>query len=108
MAKRRTKTARRRRNSGTFKAIVKATGKADAKAEAKAMVEAPAKAEGKAHAKAHAKAASKGIVSDWTELVKKTYESMKIKNPSVKLGQAMKEASKLRKTMSNKVKSFLK
>lgn len=58
--------------------------------------------------KGKGKGKGKGMMSDWTSLVKKTYESMKIKNPSVKLGQAMKEASKLRKTMSNKVKGFLK
>lgn len=36
-------------------------------------------------------------ISKWTMLVKQVYEEMKKKNPNVKLGDAMKEASKRNK-----------
>ena len=37
--------------------------------------------------------------SKWTDFVKKIYSEMKRKNPNVKLGAAMKEASKRKKEM---------
>jgi len=37
-------------------------------------------------------------ISKWTMLVKQVYEEMKKKNPNVKLGDAMKEASKRNKS----------
>ena len=36
-------------------------------------------------------------ISKWTMLVKQVYDEMKKKNPDVKLGDAMKEASKRNK-----------
>jgi len=36
-------------------------------------------------------------ISKWTMLVKQVYDEMKKKNPNVKLGDAMKEASKRNK-----------
>jgi hypothetical protein len=38
-------------------------------------------------------------VSQWTAFVKKIYVEMKRKNPSVKLGAAMKEASRRKSEM---------
>ena len=38
-------------------------------------------------------------VSKWTNFVKKIYTEMKRKNPSVKLGAAMKEASRRKSEM---------
>jgi hypothetical protein len=37
--------------------------------------------------------------SKWTDFVKKIYSEMKRKNPNVKLGAAMKEASRRKKEM---------
>jgi hypothetical protein len=37
--------------------------------------------------------------SKWTTFVKKIYQEMKRKNPNVKLGAAMKEASRRKKEM---------
>ena len=55
--------------------------------------------------KAGRKAGRKGTrkmgkkVSQWTAFVKKIYTEMKRKNPSVKLGAAMKEASRRKSEM---------
>ena len=38
-------------------------------------------------------------ISKWTEFVKKIYGEMKRKNPNVKLGAAMKEASRRKREM---------
>jgi hypothetical protein len=45
------------------------------------------------------KTARKGKGTPWTAFVKKVYSEMKRKNPSAKLGDAMKEASKRKKEM---------
>ena len=46
-----------------------------------------------------AKAKTRGKGTKWTTFVKKIYGEMKKKNPSVKLGAAMKEASKRKSEM---------
>ena len=42
---------------------------------------------------------TRGTGTKWTRFVKKIYGEMKKKNPSVKLGAAMKEASKRKSEM---------
>ena len=51
---------------------------------------------GKRHGKKHGKTQKKGA-SDWNRKVMEIYRKMKKSNPAVKLGAAMKEASRLKK-----------
>ena len=51
----------------------------------------------KKHAKKHTKKTQKKGASDWNKKVMMIYRDMKKKNKNVKLGAAMKEASRLKK-----------
>ena len=46
------------------------------------------------------KTAKKGKGTKWTRFVKKIYQELKAKNPNVKLGEAMRAASKRKSEMS--------
>ena len=49
--------------------------------------------------KSSTRKSSKKAGTPWTQFVKKIYTEMKKKNPNVKLGDAMKEASKRKSEM---------
>lgn len=49
--------------------------------------------------KSRSKSKTRKSGSNWTDFVKKIYSEMKKKNPNMKLGDAMKEASRRKKEM---------
>jgi hypothetical protein len=53
----------------------------------------------KSRSMSKSKTRKSGSGSKWTDFVKKIYGEMKRKNPNVKLGAAMKEASRRKKEM---------
>ena len=57
------------------------------------------KTRSKSRSMSKSKTRKSGSGSKWTDFVKKIYGEMKRKNPNVKLGAAMKEASKRKKEM---------
>lgn len=58
-----------------------------------------AKTRSKKMSKSKSKSKTRKSGSNWTDFVKKIYSEMKKKNPNMKLGDAMKEASRRKKEM---------
>lgn len=58
-----------------------------------------AKTRSKKMSKSKSRSKTRKSGSNWTDFVKKIYGEMKKKNPNVKLGAAMKEASRRKKEM---------